>query len=163
MPGCWSTKPGARVAAEQLDRETTGGQPLGPLHGIPIGVKDLIDVAGCRQSPVLLWRQQAVADRDAPLVARLRQAGAIILGKTVTTQLAYLDPAPRATLGIWPHAGRIEQRLGRGRGERYVHGRRGDANRRLDPATGGLLRTGRLQTDLGQHPDCGHCPAQPEP
>ena len=37
---------GPRVAAEQLDRATARGQPLGPLHGIPIGVKDLIDVAG---------------------------------------------------------------------------------------------------------------------
>ena len=52
MPGCWSTKPARRVAAEQLDRATARGQPLGPLHGIPIGVKDLIDVAGMPTSAV---------------------------------------------------------------------------------------------------------------
>jgi aspartyl-tRNA(Asn)/glutamyl-tRNA(Gln) amidotransferase subunit A len=85
---------GARAAAEQLDRAAARGQSLGPLHGIPIGVKDLIDVAALPTVAGAPWRRDAIATEDAPLVARLRQAGAIILGKTVTTQLAYLDPAP---------------------------------------------------------------------
>jgi aspartyl-tRNA(Asn)/glutamyl-tRNA(Gln) amidotransferase subunit A len=66
----------------------------GPLHGIPIGVKDIIDVAGLATeagSPLLKGR---VAERDAPVVARLRAAGAIVLGKTVTTEFACFDPSP---------------------------------------------------------------------
>jgi aspartyl-tRNA(Asn)/glutamyl-tRNA(Gln) amidotransferase subunit A len=85
---------GARAAAERLDRAAAQGEPLGPLHGIPIGIKDLFDVAGLATVAGAPWRRETVAAEDAPLVARLRQAGAIILGKTVTTQLAFLDPSP---------------------------------------------------------------------
>src|SRR4051794_30263498 len=60
---------GARHAAKRLPR-----RPTGPLHGIPVAVKDLIDVAGL---PTALGRSQGrVADRDAALVARLRAQGA---------------------------------------------------------------------------------------
>ncbi len=64
----------------------------GPLHGIPIGVKDIIDVfdmpTGCGSK---LWAN-SYARRDAAVVERLRHAGAIILGKTVTTPYAFTDP-----------------------------------------------------------------------
>jgi Asp-tRNA(Asn)/Glu-tRNA(Gln) amidotransferase A subunit family amidase len=82
------------VAAER-DRERAVGDLRGPLHGIPIGIKDIVDVAGMvtgAGSP--LMSQQPPADRDAELVALLRDAGAIILGKTVTTQFACFDPPP---------------------------------------------------------------------
>lgn len=64
----------------------------GPLHGIPIGIKDIIDVfdmpTGCGSK---LWAN-SYARRDATVVERLRQAGALILGKTVTTPYAFTDP-----------------------------------------------------------------------
>jgi aspartyl-tRNA(Asn)/glutamyl-tRNA(Gln) amidotransferase subunit A len=66
---------------------------LGPLHGIPIGVKDIIDVAGMPTRAGSSLREHHVAERDAPLVRRLRELGAIVLGKTVTTQFACFDPA----------------------------------------------------------------------
>jgi Asp-tRNA(Asn)/Glu-tRNA(Gln) amidotransferase A subunit family amidase len=83
-----------RTQAEAAAREVQQGRWRGPLHGIPLGIKDIIDVfdwptaAGSR-----LW-ERSIARRDATVVERLRQAGAIILGKTVTTQYASFDPPP---------------------------------------------------------------------
>lgn len=82
----------ARQEADQLTKELKEGLDRGPLHGIPIGIKDIIDVydmpTGCGSK---LWAN-SYARRDATCVERLRQAGALILGKTVTTAYAYLDP-----------------------------------------------------------------------
>jgi aspartyl-tRNA(Asn)/glutamyl-tRNA(Gln) amidotransferase subunit A len=83
---------GAREQAGRLTDELKRGQDRGPLHGIPVGVKDIIDVfdlpTGCGSK---LWAN-SIARQDAPVVKRLRQAGAVILGKTVTTAYAFLDP-----------------------------------------------------------------------
>ena len=85
---------GARAEAERLADEVRQGGWRGPLHGIPAGIKDIIDVfdwptaAGSR-----LWAR-SIARRDATVVQRLRQAGAVLLGKTVTTAYASFDPSP---------------------------------------------------------------------
>jgi len=84
----------ARADAERATAELRKGYDRGPLHGIPIGIKDIIDVydwptaAGSRR-----WAQSC-ARHDAPVVQRLRQAGAVLVGKTVTTQYASFDPPP---------------------------------------------------------------------
>ena len=83
---------GALAQARRLDEELAQGRWRGLLHGIPIGIKDIVDVqdfptaAGSR-----LWAQE-IATEDATIVERLRRAGAVILGKTVTTQYACFDP-----------------------------------------------------------------------
>ncbi len=82
-----------RLAHEQADRLSQGIDP-GPLAGIPIGIKDIIDVAGWPTKAGSPLRDNHVAETDATLVAHLRAAGAIILGKTVTTQFACFDPPP---------------------------------------------------------------------
>lgn len=85
---------GALAQAAQCDADARSGRWRGPLHGIPIGIKDIIDVAGWPTgcgSPLLEREARPVAT-DAPLVTRLREAGAILLGKTVTTQFACFDP-----------------------------------------------------------------------
>ena len=83
---------GAREQAERLTAELKAGQNRGPLHGIPVGIKDIIDVfdlpTGCGSK---LWAN-SYARRDATVVERLRQAGAVIVGKTVTTAFASFDP-----------------------------------------------------------------------
>jgi Asp-tRNA(Asn)/Glu-tRNA(Gln) amidotransferase A subunit family amidase len=85
---------GALAAADRLDREGRQGDFRGPLHGIPVGIKDLIDVAGWpTRAGSSLSDDQPVAT-DAPVVAQLRKAGAIILGKTVTTEFGCFDPPP---------------------------------------------------------------------
>ena len=77
-----------------LDRELAEGQCRGPLHGIPFGIKDIINVkdlpTGCGFEPF----RNRYPDHDAPLVSALRSSGAVILGKTVTTQFAWIDPPP---------------------------------------------------------------------
>lgn len=85
---------GAKAQARRFDEERTRGQLRGPLHGIPIAIKDIIDVEGFPTlggSPI---RTGHMAKRDAAIVTRLRNAGAVILGKTVTTQFASFDPPP---------------------------------------------------------------------
>ena len=65
------------------------GHDIGPLHGIPIAIKDLIDVQGIRTGFGSMASPRQAADKDAELVARLRRAGAIILGKTNLLEFAY--------------------------------------------------------------------------
>jgi Asp-tRNA(Asn)/Glu-tRNA(Gln) amidotransferase A subunit family amidase len=76
---------GARRQA--CEAEVKGGTILGPLHGVPISIKSSIDVAGMRCEAGTKLRAGHIAKKDAPLVARLRQAGAIVLGVTNTPEL----------------------------------------------------------------------------
>lgn len=73
----------AREAKSSVHR----GQPLGPLHGVPISIKSSIEVAGMKCEAGTHLRAGFVATRDAPLVERLRRAGAVILGLTNTPEL----------------------------------------------------------------------------
>jgi aspartyl-tRNA(Asn)/glutamyl-tRNA(Gln) amidotransferase subunit A len=85
---------GAKAQAERAAEEIRGGNYRGPLHGIPIGIKDIIDVADLPTAAGYRPWAQNVARRDATVVARLREAGAVILGKLSTTQFASFDPSP---------------------------------------------------------------------
>jgi aspartyl-tRNA(Asn)/glutamyl-tRNA(Gln) amidotransferase subunit A len=89
---------GARRTARQLQQQDWRG----PLHGIPLGIKDIVDVAGFPTRAGSPLREDHLARHDAPLVADLRKAGAIILGKTVTVEFACFDPSP--TLNPWDPA-----------------------------------------------------------
>lgn len=77
--------------ARRLDRLS---KPAGPLHGIPIGVKDIIDTADMPTEYNSAFYRGHRPRQDAECVARLRAAGAIILGKTATSEYAGLSPAP---------------------------------------------------------------------
>jgi aspartyl-tRNA(Asn)/glutamyl-tRNA(Gln) amidotransferase subunit A len=72
----------ARMQAAEADRERAGGVDRGPLHGIPISLKDLIDLAGTPTTAGSRVRAGHVATSDAPIVTLLRNAGAVIVGKT---------------------------------------------------------------------------------
>jgi Asp-tRNA(Asn)/Glu-tRNA(Gln) amidotransferase A subunit family amidase len=76
-----------RRAARQAEAAVMSGQALGLLHGIPISIKSSIDVAGLRCEAGTRLRAAYMATHDAPLVERLRRAGAIILGVTNTPEL----------------------------------------------------------------------------
>ncbi|MEO8493518.1 MAG: amidase family protein, partial [Planctomycetota bacterium] len=77
---------GARAEAKRQAEMLNEGVDPGPLAGIPIGIKDIIDVAGWPTKAGSPLREEHIATDDATLVRYLRGAGAIILGKTVTTQ-----------------------------------------------------------------------------
>ncbi len=90
---------GALNSARSLDRELEESRPRSPLHGIPLGMKDIYYTAGLKTTACSKILADFVPDYDAASVARLREAGAIILGKTVTTEFASGDPPP--TLNPW--------------------------------------------------------------
>ncbi|HYC48727.1 MAG TPA: amidase [Burkholderiales bacterium] len=79
--------------ARQAEREIRAGRVLGPLHGVPIGLKDIIDVAGLRTSCHSKIMEKHVAKRDAEVVRRLRAAGAILLGRLSLHEFAFGGPA----------------------------------------------------------------------
>ncbi|MFN7934667.1 MAG: amidase [Bryobacteraceae bacterium] len=91
--------PDALSIADSLDKERKSGRVRGPLHGIPILVKDNIDTGDrMRTSAGSLALAESIAAKDAPAVARLRNAGAVLLGKTNLSEWANLR-SPHSTSG----------------------------------------------------------------
>ena len=89
----------ARTAADHSTNRWRAGKPLSPIDGMPIGIKDIIetiDMPTEHGSPLFAGNR---SERDAASVAALREAGAIIVGKTVTTEFAWMHP--RATRNPW--------------------------------------------------------------
>ncbi len=82
----------ALAQARERDELKRSGQPIGLLHGIPVGIKDIIDTAGMPTENGTVLHRGRVTANDAAVVAKLRAAGAVILGKTVTTECAYFSP-----------------------------------------------------------------------
>ena len=85
----------AAAQAAALDEMRAGGGATGPLHGVAVGIKDIFDTADMPTENGLVADYGRRPEKDATVVRRLRQAGAVILGKTVTTEAAYF--APRET------------------------------------------------------------------
>jgi Asp-tRNA(Asn)/Glu-tRNA(Gln) amidotransferase A subunit family amidase len=78
----------ALAQARAADEHRLSGQPIGPLHGVPVGIKDIIDTADMPTENGSVLHAGRTPSRDASVVARLRAAGAVIMGKTVTTEFA---------------------------------------------------------------------------
>jgi Asp-tRNA(Asn)/Glu-tRNA(Gln) amidotransferase A subunit family amidase len=82
----------ARAQARAAHEHRQAGRPLGPLHGVAVGIKDIIGTADMPTEDGTVLHAGRQPRHDAALVARLRAAGAVILGKTVTTELAVYSP-----------------------------------------------------------------------
>jgi Asp-tRNA(Asn)/Glu-tRNA(Gln) amidotransferase A subunit family amidase len=82
----------ALAQARALDQLRLEGKPIGPLHGVPVGIKDIFDTADMPTENGSVICAGRTPSRDATVVARLRAAGAVIMGKTVTTEFAYFSP-----------------------------------------------------------------------
>jgi len=80
--------PDAVEKAREAELAVVHGHALGPLHGVPVTIKDTIETAGLRTTSGSALRAEFVPEHDAPAVARLKAAGAIILGKTNTAEMA---------------------------------------------------------------------------
>lgn len=78
--------------ARRLDASRAAGRPIGPLHGLPVGIKDIIDTVRIPTQNGCALDKGRVPASDSYVVERLKAAGAVILGKTVTTELAYIHP-----------------------------------------------------------------------
>ena len=82
----------ALAQARAADAWRLEGRPTGPLHGVPVGVKDIFDTADMPTENGSVLHAGRTPSRDATVVAMLRAAGAVIMGKTVTTEFAFLTP-----------------------------------------------------------------------
>ena len=90
----WFDPAFVRAQATGLDAHRATGRPIGALHGVPVAVKDVIDTARIPTENGTPLDAGRVPRHDAFVVARLKAAGALLLGKTATTELAYSQPAP---------------------------------------------------------------------
>jgi aspartyl-tRNA(Asn)/glutamyl-tRNA(Gln) amidotransferase subunit A len=92
----WVTvdREGVSSEARRCEAEAKAGKFRGPLHGVPVGIKDIFYTGGLRTTMGSRLFENFVPDADARAVAKLKAAGAIVLGKTVTTVFANLDPGP---------------------------------------------------------------------
>lgn len=82
----------ALTQARSRDRDRAEGRPLGPLHGVPVGIKDIIDTCDMPTEDGTVLHAGRTPAHDATVVAMLRAAGAVIMGKTVTTECATYAP-----------------------------------------------------------------------
>lgn len=96
---------GARAAAKAVDDERARGVDRGPLHGMPISIKDLIDIAGQPTTAASRVRAGHVATHDAPVIERLRRAGAVLIGKTNIHEFALGPTSDESAFGpvLNPH------------------------------------------------------------
>jgi aspartyl-tRNA(Asn)/glutamyl-tRNA(Gln) amidotransferase subunit A len=97
---CTVTADAARAEARRAEDAVMRGQPLGRLHGVPFSVKDTLDTAGVRTTMGAARFADRVPAEDAHVVARLRAAGGILLGKTTTPEMAHKGVTDSALLGV---------------------------------------------------------------
>ncbi|HEY6659896.1 MAG TPA: amidase, partial [Pyrinomonadaceae bacterium] len=95
--------PDVMERARDAERAVMSGEPLGALHGIPLTIKDTIDTAGLRTTSGSVIHADHIPERDAPAVARLKSAGAIILGKTNPAEMAMDYTADNPVFGRTNH------------------------------------------------------------
>ena len=88
----WLDRDAALAHAAELDSLCQSGRTVGPLHGVPVGLKDIIDTAAMPTACGSAALDDRQPDSDAFLVSRLRSAGAVVIGKTTTTAFAFMDP-----------------------------------------------------------------------
>jgi aspartyl-tRNA(Asn)/glutamyl-tRNA(Gln) amidotransferase subunit A len=94
------TEEAALRAAAEADRNLLSGHEIGPLHGVPVTIKDLTQTAGILTEYGSHLRAGFVPEQDAPLVTRLKRAGAIVLGKTTTSEFGWTGVSRSPLTGI---------------------------------------------------------------
>ncbi len=102
----------ARAAAREAEAAVLRGDPLGPLHGVPFSVKDLLPTKGVRTTFGSYLYERFVPDRDAVAVRRLRAAGAILIGKTTTPEFGHKAITDSPLTGITRNPWRLDRTPG---------------------------------------------------
>jgi len=130
----------AKRDAEAADRELASGRDRGPLHGVPIAVKDIIDVRGVPTTAASRVREGHIAAADAPVIARLRDAGAVIIGKTNLDEFAFGTTSENSAFGAVRHPLDPARSPGGSSGGSAVAVATGMALAALGTDTGGSIR-----------------------
>lgn len=160
----------SRAAAKAADRKLAAGEPLGPLHGVPITVKENIDIAGLPTTWGLLPLKDAVVPADAPVVERMKAAGAIPIGRTNLPDMGLRVHTHSTLHGLtrnpW-HAGRTAGGSSGGEGSALASGM---SPLGLGNDIGGSLRNPAtcngivsLKPTVGRIPDAGYVPSEDRP
>ena len=145
----------ASKQAREAEREIAAGRYRGPLHGIPFGLKDVIETAGIRTTAHSRLLENNVPPRDAAVVEKLYRAGAILIGKLSTHEFAHGGPSFDLP---WPPArnpwdlarftGGSSSGSGAAVAARFIPAALGYRYRRIGPHTRGAMRRHRPETDL---------------
>jgi len=130
----------AKRDAETADRELASGRDRGPLHGVPIAVKDIIDARGVPTTAASRVREGHVAAADAPVITRLRDAGAVIIGKTNLDEFAFGTTSENSAFGPIRHPLDTSRSAGGSSGGSAVAVATGMALAALGTDTGGSIR-----------------------
>jgi aspartyl-tRNA(Asn)/glutamyl-tRNA(Gln) amidotransferase subunit A len=130
----------ARQRAHDADAELAAGQDRGPLHGVPISLKDLFDVRGKATTAASNVRRHDIAPYDAPSVVQMRQAGAVIIGKTNLHEFAFGTTNEDSAFGPSRHPVDSTRSPGGSSGGSAVSVATGMAFASLGTDTGGSIR-----------------------
>jgi aspartyl-tRNA(Asn)/glutamyl-tRNA(Gln) amidotransferase subunit A len=109
---CLVTADAARQAAQAAEQAVMHGETLGPLHGVPVSIKDLVITKGVRTMRGSQLYDHDVPTEDAPVVERLKAAGAIILGKTTTPEFGFKGVTDSRVTGISRNPWHLERTPG---------------------------------------------------
>ena len=157
----------AVARARQIDRDPSA---YGPLAGVPVSVKDHIWMAGQPATNGSAALRDFVPDVDAVPVARLRDAGAVIVGKTNNPEFCYRGYTDNAVFGLTRNPWSLDRTPGGssgGAGASVAYGRdtgrAGHRRRRLDPYPVGVLRRTRAQAVVRAGPEAARLPGLAEP
>lgn len=153
----------ARAEADALDRQAAKGDYRGPLHGVPITLKDSLDTEGIVSTGGTLGRKDFVPAQDAPVVARLRAAGAVLLGKTNTPELTFSGETNNLIYGRSCNPFDLERSPGGSSGGAAAIVAAGGAALDLGSDTGGSIREpahlcgiAGIKPTSGRTPRSGH-------
>lgn len=150
----------ALAAARQADRDAAAGRISGPLHGIPMSLKDLIDQAGVATTAASRVRQASLAAGDAPATARLRRAGAVFVGKTNLHEYAFGTTSEDSAYGPARHPFDPSRSPGGSSGGSAISVATGMALASVGTDTGGSVRIPAAACGIvGLKPGWGEIPA----
>jgi aspartyl-tRNA(Asn)/glutamyl-tRNA(Gln) amidotransferase subunit A len=151
-------EPGARAAAHAVDDERRRGVDRGPLHGMPISIKDLIDIAGQPTTAASRLRAGHVAVGDAPVVRRLREAGVVLIGKTNLHEFAIGTTSDESAFGAVHNPHDVSRSAGGSSGGSVACGM-GEAS--IGSDTGGSIRIPAAACGVvGLKPSLGEVPTE---
>jgi len=149
----------ARVDAGRADREIADGRYRGPLHGVPVSIKDLIDLAGVPTTAASRVTGRTPATADALVVARLRAAGAILIGKCNLHEFAFGTTGEDSAFGPTRHPGAPDRSPGGSSSGSAVSVATGMAFASVGTDTGGSIRIPAAACGLvGLKPTFGELP-----